>query len=445
VNADNQRWTFTYEEDVFKVTNMGATDRLLQYNSSSPRFACYTGNQKNLTLYKKASSTTTDPFANVSSSAIDFGRVQKDSAAPKSLTVTPGNLTSDLTLSIQSGASSAFSITTTTIGQAETAMQTITVTFKPTALETYEDTLVISGGGLEKDVKVALSGEGFELNVANIAAFKATSDKTDATVYTITNDLIFVWSDGNRNTYVKDATGGLLIYGSINARYDEGDTIRGGIKGSLTVYNGLFEFIPVGDMPEGIPGAPVEPIELTMEELLNDFTTYESQLIKLDTAQFTEDKTFTGSNSNYNIMHGDAEMLLRANYNGNLADIAVKAGTNYSITGFAVPYITNTANDKQIAPRNGDDIVNLDGGTDAATQDQMFVNISLYPNPVTDKLHIEAESAVQSIMVYNMAGQMMAQQFGQNQINIANLSNGIYAVRITLTDGSVLTTKIVKK
>ena len=52
VTADNQRWTFAWSTTVFTATNLALTTRLLQYNTSSPRFACYTGSQQNLTLYK---------------------------------------------------------------------------------------------------------------------------------------------------------------------------------------------------------------------------------------------------------------------------------------------------------------------------------------------------------------------------------------------------------
>jgi len=48
---DSARWTFAYST-LFTITNIKAPTRLLQYNTSSPRFACYTGSQQNITLYK---------------------------------------------------------------------------------------------------------------------------------------------------------------------------------------------------------------------------------------------------------------------------------------------------------------------------------------------------------------------------------------------------------
>lgn len=48
----NCDWTFTFADGLFSCANGSVTNRLLQYNTNSPRFACYTGSQKNLTLYK---------------------------------------------------------------------------------------------------------------------------------------------------------------------------------------------------------------------------------------------------------------------------------------------------------------------------------------------------------------------------------------------------------
>ncbi|NLN74640.1 MAG: hypothetical protein GX140_10420, partial [Bacteroidales bacterium] len=52
VSGDAQRWTITYASNVFTFANKATTTRILQYNSSSPRFACYTSAQQKLFLYK---------------------------------------------------------------------------------------------------------------------------------------------------------------------------------------------------------------------------------------------------------------------------------------------------------------------------------------------------------------------------------------------------------
>jgi hypothetical protein len=58
VSGNNQRWLFNYINNSFSLANLAVTNRLLQYNSSSPRFACYTGTQQNLLLYKLANIPT---------------------------------------------------------------------------------------------------------------------------------------------------------------------------------------------------------------------------------------------------------------------------------------------------------------------------------------------------------------------------------------------------
>ncbi|WNM20219.1 InlB B-repeat-containing protein [Flavobacterium capsici] len=52
VTGNSEKWTFAYTSSLFTITNVGSSTRLLQYNSGSPRFACYTGSQQNITLYK---------------------------------------------------------------------------------------------------------------------------------------------------------------------------------------------------------------------------------------------------------------------------------------------------------------------------------------------------------------------------------------------------------
>lgn len=52
-----ESWTITInEEGVAVIKNKAYTERSIQYNSSSPRFACYTSNQTDIAIYKEATS-----------------------------------------------------------------------------------------------------------------------------------------------------------------------------------------------------------------------------------------------------------------------------------------------------------------------------------------------------------------------------------------------------
>ncbi len=57
VAGTTEQWTFAYPSTTFTLTNVGSNTRLLQYNTSSPRFACYTGTQQNITLYQMPPAT----------------------------------------------------------------------------------------------------------------------------------------------------------------------------------------------------------------------------------------------------------------------------------------------------------------------------------------------------------------------------------------------------
>ncbi len=58
VTTSNQLWDISYVSSLFVIANSAVTGRSLQYNASSPRFACYTGTQQDLTLYKRIENTT---------------------------------------------------------------------------------------------------------------------------------------------------------------------------------------------------------------------------------------------------------------------------------------------------------------------------------------------------------------------------------------------------
>ncbi|MCW1148170.1 T9SS type A sorting domain-containing protein [Flavobacterium lacisediminis] len=68
----------------------------------------------------------------------------------------------------------------------------------------------------------------------------------------------------------------------------------------------------------------------------------------------------------------------------------------------------------------------------------------VYPNPVRDILNIETALEVQSVEIYNIQGQKIMSS-NQKQINVADLSVGIYIIRIQDTDNAMATIKFVKQ
>ena len=62
--------------------------------------------------------------------------------------------------------------------------------------------------------------------------------------------------------------------------------------------------------------------------------------------------------------------------------------------------------------------------------DQNQLDISIYPNPVIDKLFIQGLSNPTKISVYNILGKLVLSKTTSSEINVDNLQNGIYILKI---------------
>ncbi|MDR3047727.1 MAG: chitobiase/beta-hexosaminidase C-terminal domain-containing protein [Bacteroidales bacterium] len=195
----------------------------------------------------------------------------------------------------------------------------------------------------------------FPTEVANIAAFKAANSATNATPYKITGDVIFVYRNG-RNIYIQDATGGLLIYDFtapvITETYLEGDVISGGVVGTCTIYNGLYEMIPLTNTAAStVHNGTVTPLIATVAQINANAANYESRLVKIKNVVFEAGSFNTTSTTNVLFSQEGSEPFICRN-NFRTLDMTIAAGFQADVTGFIA--IFNT--DNQIYPRNNDDI-----------------------------------------------------------------------------------------
>jgi hypothetical protein len=79
-----------------------------------------------------------------------------------------------------------------------------------------------------------------------------------------------------------------------------------------------------------------------------------------------------------------------------------------------------------------------------ATNETSFNKVQLYPNPVKDVLTVSSNKKVNSISVYNTAGQLVKTVQNANTVNMNNLSAGVYVVK-TDVEGKTETSKVIKK
>lgn len=97
-------------------------------------------------------------------------------------------------------------------------------------------------------------------------------------------------------------------------------------------------------------------------------------------------------------------------------------------------------------PLTQTEITNLYNNNTLSTSDfnQNNLEVALYPNPVQDILSVDTVNTIKSVEVYNLQGQKVLVS-NQSQINLSNLSAGIYMVRIEDENNAVNTKRIIKK
>jgi len=151
-----------------------------------------------------------------------------------------------------------------------------------------------------------------EINeVSNIAALRQGT--TGTTLYKLTGEAFLTFQHPYRNTkYIQDATAAIVIDdmgGKIQTTYNLYDGITG-IMGTLTLYNGLLQFIPVSD-----PGAATSTINTVVPEVrtLASLTSDDqAKLIKVIGLSFgTPDKANFAANTSYNIFDASGTSVFR--------------------------------------------------------------------------------------------------------------------------------------
>ena len=233
--------------------------------------------------------------------------------------------------------------TSTELLEGESVLVNSTQTLKAKA---WKDGMVESG--------ISTATYTFPIEVENIAEFIAANSVTNSTPYHITGDLTFVFRN-EVNMYVQDETGGLLIYDNgdiITEEYEEGDIIQG-IYGTYTLYRGLSEMIPLKNTETAEENTgEVAPLVATVAEIIDDYQTYESKLVRINGVVFTQTHTFTtASATNADFTQEDDDMQCRNTFK-TLA-VTLYEDMEADIIGF----VSKFDNIFQISPRGNEDII----------------------------------------------------------------------------------------
>ena len=75
---------------------------------------------------------------------------------------------------------------------------------------------------------------------------------------------------------------------------------------------------------------------------------------------------------------------------------------------------------------------------------EQMIAYKIYPNPTSDFIFINTHNLIKEASIYNLVGQKMESKLDNNKINVSNLTNGTYFIKINDQTGSFQTSKFIK-
>ncbi|MFW5793175.1 MAG: endonuclease [Bacteroidota bacterium] len=155
-----------------------------------------------------------------------------------------------------------------------------------------------------------------EPTIVNSIAELRQQNADAVTVYDLTSEVFLTFQQTYRNKkYIQDPDGQAAIEiddanGIITSTYNRYDGITG-IKGTLTSYNNLLQFIPVEDSgTASSTGNIVDPEIKTLTELSSND---QAKLIKVENVSFANTGTFANG-TDYNISDSSGSLVFKTNF-----------------------------------------------------------------------------------------------------------------------------------
>ena len=80
-----------------------------------------------------------------------------------------------------------------------------------------------------------------------------------------------------------------------------------------------------------------------------------------------------------------------------------------------------------------------------SVNENMLLDFSVYPTPTENTLNIKSKTEIVKIEIYSKLGQLVLKNTDKNTIDISNLNQGIYFVKVANINGDFGVRKVVKK
>jgi len=235
---------------------------------------------------------------------------------------------------------------------------------------------------------------------------------------------------GTQFTVIDNNSFGISVFHkNKNLKYvvNEGDYIS--VKGIINQFNGLLQI-----NPDTIILISKNNDLLKPKTVINLDESTESNLIKIENVRIKNVSNWKGDGSSFNvtITNGNTENTMRIDNN---VDFSTISAPEYSFNVFGIgtqydkeaPYLDSY----QIMPRYMVDIDKISNNNE-----EYLDNISLYPNPVTNKLIIDSKNHfIKSVSIYSILGEKIMTSNSIKVINLRGLQAGTYIVKIETEKG----------
>ena len=323
--STSSKWTVSYCENKnkgtgFILTNAGTPARVLQYNASSPRFACYTGTQMSAVLYVE------DGVEPVLPAVVAPTILPEESEFASSVEVSMICATADATIYY------TLDGTDPTTGSTQ-----YTDPFTLTATTTVK-AIAVLGNETSEVVTATFTKTGIE----TIAAAQALDNNAN---FTFVGNAVVTFHNGN-HLYIRDDSGSGLIYGvgtnsETSNKFNNGDVLTREWKAKNTMYQEYTpEFTNASNVKSTVNNGPVEPEVLTKVEMghVNKYAAINNVTI---TSIDGENYYFTVDGQDY---------CLRRSYT-DLVTSALEVDKVYNVTGVVTIYRSGDANNYTYTPQ----------------------------------------------------------------------------------------------
>ena len=263
--------------------------------------------------------------------------------------------------------------------------------------------------------------------VNNIAELR--EGETDGTLYRMDSEVLLTAQQDSRNQkWIQDATGAILIDdnpGIITTEYQIGDGITG-LRGTLSVHQGVLQFVPTEDPGEATSTDNViTPFDVTLAELTAE---HQSQLVRVHNVVLNTTDELFGERRNYPIADVTGTGVMRTNFVD--TDIDSAAIRKYvDLVGVVGLF----QNNPQIYPRELDDLTELTPDSDAfalvSPPDEFELNVAGGSNT---PVFIEWEAAESVFpVIYNFHLDTLEGDFSEPLATLPSDNNGS-ATRLSL-------------